>query len=231
VSAGLIGAGYLAMHNPMAAGAAAGGEAGMLPHPKASRPNLARVGVVKSRHRPDPTESAPQVVVAPAAGVAPPDGDQGDDGCGWKPDDHLVGSCAGSGPKLTEESRKITTAAGCRALCCSMPAEHSDPSKRCISWQYRADTGCRVGGDVRCVPLHTVSPYRSFPLLQTTTTTSTTTTATTTAAATAHVSPVLTRHHNQSTEAFLMFTLLPLSPRLARHSQHWDGEGRAFCVV
>ena len=150
VSVGLVGAGYLAMHNPMGAGAAAGAEAGLLPNAKVSRPSVLVSGAVKKRHRADPTESAlsAAVVAAPAEASA----DSHDyDGCGWKPNDHLVGSCAGSGPKLTDESRKVTTANGCRALCCSMPVEHSDPSRRCVSWQYRADTGCRVGGDVRCV--------------------------------------------------------------------------------
>eukprot|EP00035_Acanthoeca_spectabilis_P018095 m.382710 g.382710 ORF g.382710 m.382710 type:complete len:262 (-) comp16723_c0_seq2:186-971(-) len=69
--------------------------------------------------------------------------------CGWKPNDALVGSCAGSGPKLIAASKGITNAADCAALCCSMPTEHAEPEKRCVAWQYRQDTGCRVGGDVR----------------------------------------------------------------------------------
>lgn len=72
-----------------------------------------------------------------------------DEKCGWKPGDFLVGSCAGSGPKRTEASAKIKTAEECAALCCSMPTEHEDRTKLCISWQFRDDTGCRVGGDVR----------------------------------------------------------------------------------
>jgi hypothetical protein len=71
------------------------------------------------------------------------------DDCGWKPDDVLVGSCGGSGPKTTHESKKMKTAEDCAALCCRMPVEHAILEKRCVSWQFREDTGCKVGGDVR----------------------------------------------------------------------------------
>ena len=55
----------------------------------------------------------------------------------WKPSENLVGSCPG-GLKPHPPSRSIEQ---CASDCCS--------SDQCITWQYRSDTGCLHGGDVR----------------------------------------------------------------------------------
>lgn len=63
--------------------------------------------------------------------------------CGWKPNESLAGFCAGnplSHVKLSGGNGKAS-AADCSASCCL--------SKKCVTWQFREDTGCLQGPDVR----------------------------------------------------------------------------------
>ena len=57
----------------------------------------------------------------------------------WKSSESLVGSCPGA-MKPYKREVKISVE-GCAEECCE--------SDTCISWQYRKDTGCLHGGDVR----------------------------------------------------------------------------------
>eukprot|EP00041_Stephanoeca_diplocostata_P022516 m.538352 g.538352 ORF g.538352 m.538352 type:complete len:270 (+) comp22083_c0_seq4:176-985(+) len=80
--------------------------------------------------------------------------------CDWKPGYELVGTCVGT-LKTTSKSRKVTTAEGCAALCCSLPVPTATSGAKddtsyavqddveCIAWQFRSDIGCQIGGDHR----------------------------------------------------------------------------------
>uniref|UniRef100_A0A7S1TP03 Apple domain-containing protein n=1 Tax=Phaeomonas parva TaxID=124430 RepID=A0A7S1TP03_9STRA len=59
--------------------------------------------------------------------------------CGWKPDEQLVGRC----PKgvLYPTGAAYKDAAECAAGCCVL--------ENCVTWQFRPDTGCLHGPDVR----------------------------------------------------------------------------------
>jgi hypothetical protein len=55
----------------------------------------------------------------------------------WKPNEDMRGQCPGD----LKPFASATTIATCATTCCSNP--------KCITWQFRADTGCLQGGDVR----------------------------------------------------------------------------------
>ena len=55
----------------------------------------------------------------------------------WKPNEDMRGKCPGDLKPFTPAK----TIAECATTCCSDP--------KCITWQYRKDTGCLQGGDVR----------------------------------------------------------------------------------
>ena len=55
----------------------------------------------------------------------------------WKPNEEMRGKCPGDLKPFTSAQ----TISECASTCCSNP--------KCITWQYRKDTGCLQGGDVR----------------------------------------------------------------------------------
>jgi len=55
----------------------------------------------------------------------------------WKPKEDLVGTCPGD----LKPVPGATSVAACAMSCCT--------SEECITWQYRADVGCKHGPDVR----------------------------------------------------------------------------------
>lgn len=55
----------------------------------------------------------------------------------WKPNEDMRGKCPGDLKPFTSAK----TIADCAMTCCSNP--------KCITWQFRKDTGCLQGGDVR----------------------------------------------------------------------------------
>jgi hypothetical protein len=59
------------------------------------------------------------------------------DSSNWKPNEDLVGNC----PGRAVSDKGITNPIDCSKACCADP--------NCIMWQFRADTGCIIGEDVR----------------------------------------------------------------------------------
>ena len=55
----------------------------------------------------------------------------------WKPNEDMRGKCPGD----LKPFASATTISECASTCCADP--------KCITWQYRKDTGCLQGGDVR----------------------------------------------------------------------------------
>jgi hypothetical protein len=55
--------------------------------------------------------------------------------CSWRAE-ALVGSCVG-GPRKTVQSGTLLSATRCQAACCE--------DEHCVSWQFRASTGCFHG--------------------------------------------------------------------------------------
>jgi hypothetical protein len=55
----------------------------------------------------------------------------------WKPNEDMRGKCPGD----LKPFASAKTVSECATTCCSDP--------KCITWQYRKDTGCLQGGDVR----------------------------------------------------------------------------------
>jgi hypothetical protein len=55
----------------------------------------------------------------------------------WKPDEDLRGKCPGD----LKPRADAASVSRCAVTCCADPA--------CVSWQFRRDTGCLQGGDVR----------------------------------------------------------------------------------
>lgn len=78
--------------------------------------------------------------------------------CKWRPD-KLVGTCFGLHRVTTDKINKlIHSAATCKEYCCNM-------GEKCITWQYKSNKGCFVGGNVRLGLEHANTPHWCEPTL------------------------------------------------------------------
>ena len=67
----------------------------------------------------------------------------------WR-NDELVGKCFGLQCGKDPETAKVTTAEECEAICCYRGVLANLPSdERCVTWQFRQNSGCCVGPAVR----------------------------------------------------------------------------------
>mmetsp|Transcript_12732 Transcript_12732/g.15517 ORF Transcript_12732/g.15517 Transcript_12732/m.15517 type:complete len:346 (-) Transcript_12732:380-1417(-) len=59
----------------------------------------------------------------------------------WKENENLAGTCPNNTLKPPPDSASLSTVSECATSCCKNP--------ECVVWQYRSDTGCVQGADIR----------------------------------------------------------------------------------